>query len=239
MSVENANDRSKDEFLAILAHELRNPLAPIRSALDVLSRTIPPRHEVEWALGVIDRQLGQMTRLIDDVVDLARMTTNKLQLRKRRIGLDVVLDAAVETSRPLIEACGHELAVTRPTQPMYVDADPCRLLQVIVNLLNNAAKYTERGGHIALVATRDADDAVVTVRDTGIGIAAETLPRIFDLFTQADRSLHLAQGGFGVGLALVKRLVEMHGGAITARSDGQGTGSEFSVRLPVAAALAT
>lgn len=227
-------DRSKNEFIATLAHELRNPLAPIRNAVEVLHLKRPPVPELQWALEVIDRQMHQMTRLIDDLLDLARVTGNKLELQKSRIDLAEVLQSAVETSRPLIEACGHELSISPPSEPIFLDGDLTRLAQVVSNLLNNSAKYTPRGGRIWLEALRDGSETVVTVRDTGIGIRPEMLPRIFDMFTQGDRSLDRSQGGLGIGLTLARRLVEMHGGSIVARSGGPGMGSAFVVRLPLA-----
>jgi signal transduction histidine kinase/CheY-like chemotaxis protein len=226
-------DRSKDEFLATLAHELRNPLAPIRSAVQILYMQETSSPESRHALEVIDRQMQQMTRLIDDLLDVSRITRNRLELRKARIDLAEVIRAAVDTSHPLIEAAGHELTVTVPPRELLLDADPTRLAQALSNLLNNAARYTEPGGHIWLTADQQGSDAVVTVRDTGVGIPGEMLPRIFDLFTQVDRALERAQGGLGIGLTLVKRLVEMHGGSVEARSEGPGAGSEFEMRLPL------
>jgi PAS domain S-box-containing protein len=228
-------DRSKNEFLATLAHELRNPLAPIRAAVKILQIRLSANPESQSALEVIERQTKQMTRLIDDLLDVARITSNKLELRREQIELRDVLDSAIETSRPLIEQRGHKLSVRAPSAPTYIDGDPVRLAQVISNLLNNAAKYTERGGRIWLTATRKGNEAVIKVRDTGIGIPAEVLPQIFQMFTQADRSIHGSAGGLGIGLTLVKRLIEMHGGTITAQSDGPGKGSEFIMRVPTAA----
>lgn len=228
-------DRSKNEFLATLAHELRNPLAPIRAAVKIL-QIKSPTPESKSALDVIERQTRQMTRLIDDLLDVARITSNKLELRREQIELREVIKAAVETSRPLIEQRGHKLTVRSPLAPIHVDGDPVRLAQVISNLLNNAAKYTERGGRIWLTATRKGNDAVIKVRDTGIGIPAEVMPHIFQMFTQADRTVHGSSGGLGIGLTLVKRLIEMHGGTITAQSDGREKGSEFIVRVPTASA---
>ena len=227
-------DRSKNEFLATLAHELRNPLAPIRAAVKILQLKANPTPESQSALEVIERQTRQMTRLIDDLLDIARITSNKLDLRNERIELGEVLNAAVETSRPLIEQRGHELIVKVPEDPIFLDGDLVRLAQVISNLLNNAAKYTERGGRIWLAAAKKGNDAVIKVRDTGIGIPAEMLPKIFEMFAQADRSTNGSPGGLGIGLTLVKRLVEMHGGTIAVHSDGRGKGSEFVVRVPVA-----
>jgi PAS domain S-box-containing protein len=228
-------DRSKNEFLATLAHELRNPLAPVRNAVEILNRKVPPSPDSRWALDVIDRQMQQMTRLIDDLLDIARITCNRLELRRERVDLADVVNAAVETSRALVDARDHELVVSLPPRPIDLDGDVTRLEQAISNLLNNAAKYTEKGGHIWVKAERDGREAVITVRDTGVGISAEMLPLIFDMFTQVDRSLERSQGGLGIGLTLVKRLVELHGGAVSAASDGPGKGSEFVVRLPIVA----
>jgi signal transduction histidine kinase len=226
-------DRQKDAFLATLAHELRNPLAPIRNAVYLLQRASPADPEAHWGLDVIDRQLRQMTRLIDDLLDLSRITHNTLELRPRRLDLTEVLRVAVETSRPLIEAGGQAFVATLPPEPVALDADPVRLAQVIANLLNNAARYTERGGHIWLTAERQGSDAVVTVRDTGIGIPVETLPRIFEMFMQGDQSRDPSQRGLGIGLTLAQWIVTRHGGTITAHSDGPGHGSTFTVRLPI------
>jgi PAS domain S-box-containing protein len=228
-------DRSKNEFLATLAHELRNPLAPIRAAVKILQIKSKPTPESQSALDVIERQTRQMTRLIDDLLDIARITSNKLELRRAPIELSQVLYAAVETSRPLIEQHGHKLIVKAASSPIHIDGDLIRLAQVISNLLNNAAKYTDRGGRIWLESSRKKDEAVIKVIDTGVGISAEMLPRIFEMFTQAGRA-NESRSGLGIGLTLVKRLVEMHGGTITAHSDGIGKGSEFVLRVPVALA---
>lgn len=226
-------DRRKDEFLALLAHELRNPLASICNAVEFLRQGGPPEPNVQQARDVMDRQLCLMVRLIDDLLDVSRITRNKLELRKEQVELAAVLRSAVESSHPLIQNCSHGLTVSLPSPMIYVDADATRLAQVFINLLNNAAKYTERGGHIWLIGEQQGNDAVVTVRDNGIGIPGDMLPGIFDMFTQLDRSLERSQGGLGIGLTLVRRLVEMHGGSIEARSNGPGEGSEFVVRLPV------
>jgi PAS domain S-box-containing protein len=223
----------KDEFLATLAHELRNPLAPIRNGLQLMKLVGGQNDNVEQARSMMERQLAQMVRLIDDLMDVSRISRGKLELRKECVPMDVVLNSAVETSRPLIEQMGHELTVTLPDQPLIVDADMTRLAQVFLNLLNNAAKYSDRGGHIQLNVEHQGSDVVVTVKDTGIGIAADQLTRIFEMFTQVDRSLDKSHGGLGIGLTLVKRLVEMHGGRVEAKSRGPGKGSEFIVRLPV------
>ena len=226
-------NRHKDEFLATLAHELRNPLAPIRNGLQLMKLAGEQVAIIEQARSMMERQLTQMVRLVDDLMDVSRISRGKLELRKERVPLAAVLNSAVETSRPLIEQMGHELSITLPKQPLMVDADMNRLAQVFLNLLNNAVKYGDRGGHIQLNVERQGSDVVVTVKDTGIGIAADQLPHIFEMFTQVDQSLERSQGGLGIGLTLVKRLVEMHGGSIEARSEGAGKGSEFVVRLPV------
>ncbi|MBX9584219.1 MAG: PAS domain-containing protein [Gemmataceae bacterium] len=226
-------DRRKDEFLATLAHELRNPLAPIRNGLQIMRLAKGGREAVETARTMMERQVGQMVHLVDDLLDLSRISRGKIELRKERVELAKVLQQAVETSRPLIDASGHDLAIDLPPQPVFVDADVTRLAQVFSNLLNNAAKYTERGGRIRLSAQHRGHEAIISVRDTGIGIPAHMLPHVFEMFTQVDRNLERSQGGLGIGLSIVKRLVEMHGGGVTARSDGPGMGSEFVVRLPV------
>jgi PAS domain S-box-containing protein len=223
----------KDEFLAMLAHELRNPLAPIRTAVQVLHVKGSSLPDARWSRAVIDRQVQHLTRLVDDLLDISRITRNKLVLRRSPIELADVIAGAVESTRPLLEQCGHELTVSLPPEPVCVDGDGVRLTQVFQNLLNNAAKYTERGGRVSLTAERQDDAVVVRVKDTGVGIPPDTLPRLFEMFYQADRSLERAQSGLGVGLALVRRLVEAHGGRVEARSDGVGKGSEFIVRLPV------
>lgn len=225
-------DRRKDEFLATLAHELRNPLAPIRNGLQLLKLTTDPS-TWEQAREMMERQLGQMVRLVDDLLDISRITRNKLELRKAPVELWAVVQSAVETARPQIEASGHTLTVTLPPQPIHLNADLTRLAQVFWNLLNNSAKYTEPGGRISLVAEMQGGEAVVTVQDNGIGLAAESMPGLFEIFSQVDRSLERAQGGLGIGLALVKGLTEAHGGSVEVRSDGVGRGSTFIVRLPV------
>jgi PAS domain S-box-containing protein len=227
-------DRRKDEFLATLAHELRNPLAPLRNGLQVMKLTGDQGGAVEQARRMMERQLGQMVRLIDDLLDVSRISRGKLDLRTERAELAQVVQHAVETSRPLVEACGHTLRVHLPAEPVYVDGDVTRLAQVFANLLNNAAKYTDPGGRLWLTVGREGPDAVVRVRDTGVGIPADMLTRVFEMFTQVDRSLERAQGGLGIGLSLVKGLVEKHGGSVAAHSDGPGRGSEFVVRLPAA-----
>ena len=225
-------DKRKDEFLATLAHELRNPLAPIRNGLQLLKLTTAPA-TWEQAREMMERQLAQMVRLVDDLLDISRITCNKLELRKAPVELWAVVQSAVETARPQIEASGHTLTVTLPPQPIHLHADLTRLAQVFWNLLNNSAKYTEPGGRISLVAEMQGGEAVVTVQDNGIGLAAESMPGLFQIFSQVDRSLERAQGGLGIGLALVKGLTEAHGGRVEARSEGVGQGCTFVVRLPV------
>ncbi|MFL5330740.1 MAG: ATP-binding protein [Gemmataceae bacterium] len=226
------SDRRKDEFLAVLAHELRNPLAPIRNGLQILKHTSGT--EAEAAKRLMERQLNQLVHLVDDLLDVSRISRGKIALRRESIMLAEVIRDAVETSQPLIEAGGHELIVDLPPEPIWLDADPTRLSQVFSNLLNNAAKFTERGGHICIRAKRDGDQVQVTVADDGIGIARELQPQLFGLFTQLDRGLERAHGGLGIGLSLVKGLVELHGGTVQAKSAGAGKGSEFVVCLPVA-----
>ena len=227
------SDRIKDEFLAMLAHELRNPLAPIRNAVQFLALQSPHNPQSEWAWEVIDRQVTQMVRIVDDLLDISRITRKKLVLRKERVKLEDVVQGALEASRPFMDAGGHVLTITPTTRTIYLDADPARLTQAISNLLNNAAKYTERGGQIWLTAERQGNDAVVSVRDSGVGIPAEMLPQVFEMFMQVDRSLERSQGGLGIGLTLVKQIAELHGGTAQAHSDGPGKGSEFILRLPV------
>jgi signal transduction histidine kinase/CheY-like chemotaxis protein len=230
-------DRRKDEFLAILAHELRNPLAPLSNSLEILRLAEENSPELlEQTRGTMERQVRQMVRLVDDLMDVSRITRGKIELRRERTELAAVLEHAVETARPVIEAPGHELTVTLPPEPVFLDGDPGRLAQVFANLLNNAAKYTRPAGQIRLTAERQGSQAVVKVRDTGIGIPADVLPRIFDIFTQGDRSLERAQGGLGIGLSIVRGVVELHGGSVAAHSAGPGQGSEFTVRLPALAA---
>ena len=226
-------DRHKSEFLAMLAHELRNPLAPLRNGLHIMRLADDGGVVVAEARAVMERQLEQMVRIIDDLLDLSRITNGKIELRKEQLDLTTVVQCAVETSRPLLEAAGHEFTVNLPPAPVVVYADRTRLAQVFANLLNNAAQYTEPGGHVWLTVERQGSDVVVTVKDTGIGIAADMLPKVFEMFTQADRSLERSRGGLGIGLSLVRRLVEMHGGRVEVHSDGPGRGSEFVVRLGV------
>jgi PAS domain S-box-containing protein len=231
-------DRRKDEFLATLAHELRNPLAPLRNGLEVMKLARGNTQLVEQSRAMMERQLGQMVRLVDDLLDVSRISRGKITLHRQRVELAAVVQQAVETSRPLIDASEHELAISVPREPIYVNADVTRLAQVFANLLNNAAKYTERGGRISLSIERQGSDAVVSVQDNGVGIPPPMLPNLFEMFTQVDRSLERSQGGLGIGLSIVKRLTEMHGGTVEAHSAGYGQGSEFVVRLPVVLSLA-
>jgi signal transduction histidine kinase/ActR/RegA family two-component response regulator len=226
-------DQRKDEFLATLAHELRNPLAPIRNSVNLLrlSGSDGPAAKV-WQM--MDRQVSHMVRLVDDLMEVSRITRGKIALQKTPLDLAGVIAAAVETCRPLMEAARHTLEVLPPQQPLTVEGDAVRLCQVFANLLNNAAKYTDSGGRVSVVARTEGDNAVVTVSDSGVGIAAEALPRVFEMFVQADASDSRAQTGLGIGLTLVKSLVEMHGGSVAAYSAGAGQGSSFEVRLPLA-----
>ena len=231
-------DRKKDDFIALLAHELRNPLAPVRNGLEVMRLAGGNADAVGKARAMMDRQLTHMVRLIDDLLDVSRINRNKMDLRRGHVRLADVVTSAVETARPVIDAAGHRLEVSLPSDPTLLDADLTRLAQVFSNLLTNSAKYTEPGGRIWLTAEGRGGGVAVTVRDTGIGIPAASLPTIFDMFSQVDRSIERSQGGLGIGLALVKGLVEMHGGAVTAASDGTDRGSAFTVWLPVVAPAA-
>jgi signal transduction histidine kinase len=225
-------DRRKDVFLATLAHELRNPLAPLTHAVEILKRQ---DNEVDQpsVLLMIERQLGHLVRLIDDLLDVSRISQGKLQLHRQPVALSEIVEQALEASRPHLHRAGQALTVTLPPHPVFLDADPVRLAQVFLNLLNNASKYTEPGGQIRLSATREADEVVVTVADTGIGIPREHLPHLFEMFSQGDPLPGFDQQGLGIGLGLARELVVMHGGHIEARSDGRGRGSEFIVRFPI------
>lgn len=242
-------DLRKDEFLATLAHELRNPLAPLRSGLELMRRTSPPDPQALTRVqAMMERQLTQMVRLVDDLLDVNRIGRGKLDLRKETIDVATAIDSAVETCRPLVEAESQELVVRQAPEPVLVDADLTRLSQVFANLLNNAVKYTEPGGRIGISAECERGEAVIRVRDSGIGIPNETLPTIFDMFRQGDKSIERAHGGLGIGLTLVRRIVEMHGGSVAAQSPPAprpnddawpaAKGTEFIVRLPRAAAPA-
>ncbi|MFO0801212.1 MAG: hybrid sensor histidine kinase/response regulator [Gemmataceae bacterium] len=226
-------DRRKNDFIAMLAHELRNPLAPIRNALEIMRLTAEDAEAVERSRAMLERQVGQMVRLIDDLLDVSRITTGKLRVQAEPITLRAVLDAAAEISRPALDKAKVRFDVCVPAESVPLHGDRVRLAQVFSNLLNNAAKYTPEGGTVTLTAERSGPEVVVTVRDTGVGIPADVLPRVFDLFTQVDRTLNRSQGGLGIGLALVQRLVQLHDGRVSVRSDGPGQGAEFTVRLPV------
>jgi len=230
-------DRHKSEFLAVLAHELRNPLAPIRNGLELLRLGDGGRDTVARVGGMMDRQLSHMTHLIDDLLDIARVSSGKIVLHREPVDLRRIVAGAIEASMPALEAAGHDLAVQLPDGPLPVDADPVRISQVIGNLLTNAAKYTPRNGRVRVAAQVDAGAAVVTVADNGIGIPAESLDAVFDMFTQVARHSERSNGGLGIGLSLVRRLVALHGGSATAASAGPGQGSTFTIRLPLAAAL--
>jgi len=227
-------DRRKDEFLATLAHELRNPLAPIRTGLTLLNLA-PSLEATLKTREIMERQVDHMVHLIDDLLDVSRITTGKVTLKRERIDVRTIFDSALELTRPLIEENGHEMAVSMCSEPLVLAADPTRMAQVVSNLLNNAAKYTRRGGRIELSVERVGSDAMIEVRDNGVGLTEEMLPRVFELFCQVGRTLDRSQGGLGIGLALVKRLVELHGGEISAHSAGIGQGSSFRIRLPLAA----
>ena len=226
-------DRRKDEFLATLGHELRNPLNPIRSAVEMLRRRGAESEEARWSHEVIQRQVRHLSRLIDDLLDVSRITQGRLELRRAPVWIDDVLDGAAEQVRPLATESGHRLELERATRPLRVDADPVRLSQVFSNLFDNAVKYSQPGGVVRIRTEERGNFAVVTVQDEGRGIPSEHLPHVFDLFYQADRSLGRPHEGLGIGLTLVKRIVELHGGAIEAESEGPGRGSRFSVRLPL------
>lgn len=230
-------DRRKDEFLATLAHELRNPLAPISNGLQIL-RIAPDRFDADNIRAMMERQVTHLVRLVDDLLDISRISQGKIELRRTRIAMAEVLQSAIEASRPLIEAGGHTLNIEAVETPIWLDGDLTRLAQVASNLLNNAAKYTPAGGRILLSVRRDKADVIISVTDNGIGIPADMLPKVFQLFTQIDKAMDRAQGGLGIGLALVQQLVRLHGGSITADSSGGGQGSTFTVRLPAAPPVA-
>jgi signal transduction histidine kinase len=231
-------NQAKDQFLAMLAHELRNPLAPIRIATQIIGHGPASPSDIQKAREIMDRQVGHLARLLDDLLDVARITRGSIELRKESVDLATVIEAALETSRPLIEQHGHTLAVSLSEERLWLDADPIRLAQVVTNLLNNAAKYTPPHGHIAVAASLEGRQAVLRVRDDGIGMAPELVSRVFDLFMQGDRSLAHVSGGLGIGLTIVRKLVELHGGTVSATSEGRGWGSEFVVRLPIVGAPA-
>ena len=226
-------DRRKDEFLAMLSHELRNPLAPIRNALEILRIAGDDPERAGRAHDVMERQLKQLVRLTDDLLDVSRIARGLIELRRQPTDIRAIVQEAVETAQPMIDAAGHRITIRMPKEPVYVDADAARLAQAFANILNNAVKYTDRGGLIEINATRDRGFAVLSFTDSGIGIRASELPRIFDMFFQLDRALDRARGGLGIGLALSKRLIELHGGTLEARSQGPGHGSTFVARVPV------
>ena len=226
--------RRKDEFLATLAHELRNPLAPMRNAIHFLKLRGPGTQDVQWASEVIDRQVRGMGRLIDDLMDISRINQGRIELRREQVALDAVLADAIETIQPQIDGAGHKLTVIQPPGRLLLDADPARLAQAFMNLLSNAAKYTDPGGQIELRVVAEGGTATVRIRDDGIGIDPARLESVFEMFSQEEPALARARGGLGIGLALTRRLVQMHGGSVSAVSEGVGRGSQFVVRLPVA-----
>jgi PAS domain S-box-containing protein len=228
--------RQKDRFLAMLAHELRNPLAPIRNGLQLLHMVDPASEPAARARAIMERQVDHLVRLVDDLMDVSRITRGKVEVRREPVELASVVLSAVETSRPAIEAARHHFTLNLPAEPVVVDADFVRLAQVFANLLNNAAKYTDEGGRISLAAEREGNEAVIRVRDNGIGIPPDTMPRLFEMFAQAEDSVGRSRGGLGIGLALARSLVELQGGRVEAHSEGRGRGSEFVVRLPLAPA---
>jgi PAS domain S-box-containing protein len=227
-------ERRKDEFLAMLSHELRNPLAAIKNALALYRKTASD-DDREWAIDVVSRQAQQLGKLIDDLLDVSRIAKNKISLKKETLDASAIIRQAIEATRPLVESRRHVLSCTLPPAVLLVDADAVRLEQIVVNLLTNAARYTEPGGRISVTAQRVNGEVEIRVRDTGIGISQELMPRLFDLFAQGDRSAGGAEAGLGVGLALIKSLAELHGGSVAATSAGAGKGSEFVVRLPAVA----
>lgn len=225
-------DKKKNEFLATLAHELRNPLAPLRSSIDLMRIGYQDGTTRQQFHEIMSRQLNQLTRLVDDLLEMSRITSGKILLRRERVDIATIVRGAIDSSTPIIEKAGHKLIVSLPSEPIWVDADPVRLTQVFANLLNNAAKYTEENGTITVTVGREKNNGViVSVRDTGLGIPADMLPRVFDMFAQVDRTLKRSQGGLGIGLALARNLIDLHGGHIEAHSEGPGRGSEFIVRL--------
>jgi signal transduction histidine kinase len=226
-------DLRKDEFLATLAHELRNPLAPIRNAIEIIRLGGAKPETIDKARAIMERQVGQLVRLVDDLLDVSRVTRGKLRLNIEPVDIAAIMEAAVEISRPHLDRNSVSLTVTHPDPPATVMGDRMRLAQVLSNLLNNAAKFTDAGGRVDLFSRHEGSAIAIVVRDTGVGIAPDLLPQIFDLFTQMDRTVSRSQGGLGIGLALVRRLVEIHGGQVSVHSDGPGKGAEFTVRLPL------
>ena len=228
-----ATARRKDVFLSTLSHELRNPLAPLSNAVQLIRMTAPTAPDLEYPLKVIERQVESLSRLVDDLLDLSRIGAGKIELKKRKVALQEIIQRAVEAAGPMVHGRRHKLEVLLPPARLFVDADPDRLVQVFVNLLNNSGKYTPEKGRIWVKGTIEGDEAVVHVKDTGIGIPHDVLPRIFEMFTQAESSRPHSHGGLGIGLTVVKELVTLHGGSVQVRSEGPGKGSEFSVRLPL------
>ncbi|HYO26057.1 MAG TPA: ATP-binding protein [Lacipirellulaceae bacterium] len=228
-------NRSKEEFMALLSHELRSPLSPIVNALNILRQMRTNDPIIEQAGDIIDRQVNVMVRLVDDLLDISRITKGKLRLVKEQVDLRTIVNHAAETARPLMDARKQDFSVSLPMEPIWVEADSMRMGQVVVNLLNNAAKYTDSGGLISMTIGREGDEAIIRVRDNGIGITPELLPHIFELFTQVDGSLGRSYGGLGIGLALASSLVTMHGGRLQASSSGLGTGCVFAIKLPILA----
>ncbi len=225
-------DRRKDEFLATLAHELRNPLAPIANGLQIL-KAVPNGDSAERARDMMERQLKHMVGLVDDLLDISRVTSGKIQLKLKSLDLRTAVEAAVEATRPLIESMRHTLQVQLPNHALAVEGDSIRLAQVIGNLLTNAAKYTPEGGRIQVSVSNEGNECLIRVTDSGVGIAAEMLPKVFEMFTQVGKHVDRSQGGLGIGLALVRKLVELHGGTVMAESGGAGEGSTFTVRFPL------
>jgi PAS domain S-box-containing protein len=232
-------DLRRNEFLAMLSHELRNPLAPIRNALSVMRMSGVSESALSWARTVLDRQVAHLSRLVDDLLDVSRIAIGKITLQREPLDIAQVVNSAVESSQPLIDSREHILEVLLPDEPLRIEGDLTRLSQVVLNLLNNAAKFTPKGGHIRLTVEREGEMAAIRVHDTGIGISADLLPNVFDLFTQGDRSLDRTEGGLGIGLTMAQRLVKLHGGSVEVLSEGSGLGSEFVVRLPLLAVPAS
>jgi PAS domain S-box-containing protein len=226
-------NRAREEFLAMLSHELRNPLAPILNAVHVMRMIRLENPILQQSLSMIERQMRQMGRLVDDLLDMARLTRGKVHLRKEPVEMSVLVDRSVETIRTLAQERRHQVTLNLPNDPVWIDADPVRAEQILVNLLTNAVKYSEPGGQIWATVQREGDQAIVRVKDTGVGITPDLLPRVFDLFSQVERPIDRSQGGLGLGLAVSRMLVEMHGGTVEAHSEGPGKGSEFIVRLPM------
>lgn len=225
-------DRRKDEFLAMLAHELRNPLAPLQSALEILSMGVADANMIDWAREVMERQVDQLSGLVNGLLDVSRMMQGRIELHKAPVELATIISRAVEMSQPVIDSRGHKLSVNVPAQPIWIEADTLRLVQVIGNLLNNAAKYTKTPGQISLGVRQEDGDAIVRITDTGMGIPLDMLDKVFEIFVQVNPTIARSEGGLGIGLTLVRRLVELHGGKVRASSAGPGKGSEFEVRLP-------